>query len=77
LRPAARSEHVLAFGLDGNQGDAVELVRGEQTAQLRRRTGTLVERHRFPQIKESFYAITPSRRFPNPILRELMKNKRS
>lgn len=35
-------------------------------------TGTLIERHRFPQIKESFYAITPSRRFPNPILRELM-----
>jgi LysR family transcriptional activator of nhaA len=34
--------------------------------------GTLVERHRFPQIKETFYAITPSRRFPNPILRDLM-----
>lgn len=37
--------------------------------------GTLVERHRFPQIKETFYAITPSRRFPNPILRELMGKK--
>jgi len=39
-------------------------------------SGTLVERHRFPQIKETFYAITPSRRFPNPILRELMTKKR-
>ena len=35
-------------------------------------SGELVERHQFPQIKESFYAITPSRRFPNLILRELM-----
>lgn len=37
--------------------------------------GVLVERHKFPQIKESFYAITPSRRFPNLILRELLKPK--
>lgn len=35
--------------------------------------GELVERHRFPEIKESFYAITQSRRFPNPLLRELMQ----
>jgi LysR family transcriptional activator of nhaA len=35
--------------------------------------GHLVERHRFPEIKESFYAITQSRRFPNQLLRELMK----
>ena len=39
-------------------------------------SGALIERHRFPQIKESFYAITPSRRFPNPILRELMTKKK-
>jgi LysR family transcriptional activator of nhaA len=38
-------------------------------------SGVLVERHQFPQIKESFYAITPSRRFPNTILKELMKKK--
>jgi LysR family transcriptional activator of nhaA len=37
--------------------------------------GVLVERHRFPQIKESFYAITPSRRFSDLILRELMRSK--
>jgi LysR family transcriptional regulator, transcriptional activator of nhaA len=39
--------------------------------------GELVERHRIPEIKESFYAITPSRRFPNLILRDLVKEKRS
>lgn len=38
-------------------------------------SGLLVERHRFPQVKETFYAITPSRRYPNPILRELMSRK--
>jgi LysR family transcriptional activator of nhaA len=38
--------------------------------------GTLVERHHFPQIKETFYAITPSRRFPNMILRELLTKKK-
>jgi LysR family transcriptional activator of nhaA len=32
----------------------------------------LVERCRVPQIRESFYAITPSRRFPNPLLREIL-----
>jgi LysR family transcriptional activator of nhaA len=35
-------------------------------------SGSLVERYKFPQIKESFYAITPRRRFPNPILSELL-----
>ncbi|TDU72977.1 LysR family transcriptional activator of nhaA [Prosthecobacter fusiformis] len=39
-------------------------------------SGSLVERHKFPEIKETFYAITPSRRFPNAILRELMVKKK-
>lgn len=34
--------------------------------------GELVETHRVPQLKESFYAITPSRRFPNPLVGELV-----
>jgi LysR family transcriptional activator of nhaA len=38
-------------------------------------SGLLVVRHKFPQIKESFYAITPSRKFPNTILKELIKGK--
>ena len=35
--------------------------------------GELVETHRIPQLKETFYAITPSRRFPNPLVGELVK----
>lgn len=39
------------------------------------RSGALIERCRIPQIKESFYAISPSRRFPNPLVRELLARK--
>ncbi len=38
-------------------------------------SGVLVERHRFPHIKESFYAILPSRRFPNQLLHELITRR--
>ncbi len=34
-------------------------------------SGVLVERHKLPQIRETFYAITRRRRFPNPLLREI------
>lgn len=34
--------------------------------------GLLVETHRIPQIHETFYAITPSRRFPNTLVGELV-----
>ena len=36
------------------------------------RRGLLVERYRFSSIKERFYAITPSRTFPNLLVRELI-----
>lgn len=35
--------------------------------------GLLIETHRIPEIREAFYAITPSRRFPNPLVAELVK----
>lgn len=35
-------------------------------------SGVLVEYHRFPEITETFYAITPSRRFPNLFVRDLV-----
>lgn len=34
--------------------------------------GLLVEIHRIPQVRETFYAITPSRRYPNPLVGELV-----
>lgn len=35
--------------------------------------GTLVVTHRLKEIRETFYAITSSRKFPNPIVAELIK----
>jgi LysR family transcriptional activator of nhaA len=35
-------------------------------------SGMLVEHYRIPDILEHFYAITPSRRFPNSLLKELL-----
>lgn len=35
-------------------------------------SGKLVEVDRFPQLTETFYAVTLTRRFPNPLLRELI-----
>lgn len=37
-------------------------------------SGVLVQTHRIPQIKETFYAITPSRRFPNPLVAKLVNH---
>ena len=36
------------------------------------RSGLLVERYRFSSVKERFYAITPSRTFPNPVVKTLI-----
>ena len=38
------------------------------------RQGVLVERFRISDIRERFYAITPSRRFPNALVKELLTN---
>ncbi|MEM6673479.1 MAG: LysR family transcriptional regulator [Planctomycetota bacterium] len=38
-------------------------------------TGALVEVARLPDLEETFYAITPSRRFPNPLVRELLPSR--
>ncbi len=37
-------------------------------------TGLLAELHRFDELAEHFYAITPSRRFPNPLVQMLLKS---
>ena len=37
--------------------------------------GKLVERCRVPQLFERFYAITAQRRFPHPLLRELLRGR--
>lgn len=35
--------------------------------------GELIETHRIPELRETFHAITPSRRFPNPLVGELVE----
>jgi len=37
------------------------------------RQGLLTERHRLPQIKKSFFAILPTRQFPNRVIAELFR----
>ena len=37
---------------------------------------TLVELHSISQVRESFYAITPSRHFPNALVRELLHSSK-
>jgi len=37
-------------------------------------SGALVERCRIPEVTETFYAIVQKRRFPNPLLAELLKS---
>lgn len=39
-------------------------------------TGQLVEIAELPGLAETFYAITPTRRFPNPLLKELVREGR-
>jgi LysR family transcriptional activator of nhaA len=41
------------------------------------RDGVLVERHQVVDLRESFYAITPTRRFPNPLVREVLEAVRA
>jgi len=38
------------------------------------KTGTLVERYKIRELSEAFYAITQSRRFPNPLVKALLTN---
>jgi LysR family transcriptional activator of nhaA len=57
------------------EAEAVTLV-PRVVVQDELRTGTLVELHRIRRIRESFYAITPARQFPNPLVKELLGGSR-
>lgn len=76
IRPTivAEVDDMAMLRLIARESDALTLVppvvvRDELRAKL------LVERCRIPQIKESFYAISPSRRFPNPLVRQLLATR--
>ncbi len=76
IRPiiAAEVDDMAMLRLLAREGAGLALVppvvvRGELDS------GLLVERHRVEGIRESFYAITPSRRFPNPVLAEILRRE--
>jgi LysR family transcriptional activator of nhaA len=73
IRPiiAAEVDDMAMLRLLARESEGVTLV-PRVVVQDELQAGVLVERHRITQIEESFYAITPSRRFPNPLVRELV-----
>lgn len=73
ITPVIRAEvdDAAMLRLLARESDAVTLV-PPVVVQGELRDRVLVERCRVPRISESFYAITPSRRFPNPLLREVL-----
>jgi len=77
IRPAIAAEvdDMAMLRLLAREGAGLALVPPVVVANELER-GLLVERHRFRDIEEVFYAITPSRRFPNPRVAELMKGVR-
>ena len=73
IRPIIRAEvdDMAMLRLLAREGDGLTLVppivvRDELNA------GILVERCRIPDLSESFHAIVQTRRFPNPLLKELL-----
>lgn len=74
IRPviAAEVDDMAMLRLLAREGAGVALV-PPVVVQGELKSGDLVELHRIESIHESFYAIAPSRRFPNPIVSELMR----
>lgn len=73
IRPiiAAEIDDMAMIRLLAREGAGIALVPPVVVAgELER--GQLVELHRFTEIKESFYAISPSRRFPNALVEEIL-----
>lgn len=56
--------------------DAITLV-PRVVVQDELKAGTLVELYRIGMIQEKFYAITPARQFPNPLVKELLQVTKS
>lgn len=73
---AAEVDDMAMLRLLARDGGGVALVPPVVvTGELQR--GQLVELHRFKEIQENFYAISPSRRFPNPLAEELLKKAKN
>jgi LysR family transcriptional activator of nhaA len=73
IRPVVLAEvdDMAMLRLVAREADALTLV-PPVVVRDELKAGLLVERCKIPTIHESFYAISPSRRFPNPIVRDLL-----
>lgn len=77
IRPviAAEIDDMAMLRLLAREGGGMALVPPVVvTGELQR--GQLVEHHRFKDIQEKFYAISPTRRFPNPLAKEFLSGMR-
>jgi len=76
IRPliAAEIDDMAMLRLLARESDGLALV-PPVVVRDELKNGALVERCRIRQIEESFYAIVPSRRFPNPLVRELVARR--
>lgn len=70
-RVMAEVDDMAMLRLLAREGEGLALV-PPVVVQDEIESGVLVVTHRVPQIRETFYAITPSRRFPNPLVGELV-----
>jgi LysR family transcriptional regulator, transcriptional activator of nhaA len=70
-RIVAEVDDMAMIRLLAREGEALALV-PPVVVQSEIREGILMETHRIPQVRETFYAVTPSRRFPNPLVGELV-----
>ena len=70
-RVVAEVDDMAMIRLLAREGEALALV-PPVVVQSEIQEGILVETHRIPQIQETFYAVTPSRRVPNPVVGELV-----
>jgi LysR family transcriptional activator of nhaA len=77
IRPviAAEVDDMAMLRLLAREGEGVTLV-PPVVVRDELKSGVLVELHHIEQIRESFYAITPSRKFPNPMVKELVQRTR-
>ena len=78
IRPVIQAEvdDMAMLRLLAREGDGVAVV-PPIVVQDELQAGLLIEHCRIPDVTERFYAITQTRRFPNPLLRDLVTVSRS
>lgn len=69
---AAEADDMAMLRLIARETEAIALV-PPVVVQDELKSGLLKELHRIPDLKETFYAITASRRYPNPFLKKILK----